>query len=212
MSFLAHQADRGLEIESVAATPLMIWRQVGWAGTIVFRFGAWQLSGWPVPLAQDASLLALALAAAAVLGWRLLIAFGCARWRPEFVADAPLAATLLFLVASPVLSPQYLLWVLGLAAACLATGHTTQRPVAVAVLAAAGLTQLIFPIGWPSLVFGSGLATGVLVARNVLLAVAAVLSGLRILTASLPGGKDPPAPRPATGPAPSMTRPTLPHQ
>jgi Glycosyltransferase family 87 len=193
VSFLAHQASRGLEIESVAATPLMIWRQAGWAETIVYRFGAFQLSGWPVRLAQDASLLGLVLAAAAVLGWRLLIASGRARWRPEFVADAPLAATLLFLVVSPVLSPQYLLWVLGLAAACLATGHTTQRPVAVAVLAAAGLTQLIFPIGWPSLLLGSGLATGVLVARNVLLAVAAVLSARRILIASSPGGEDPPA-------------------
>jgi hypothetical protein len=193
VSFLAHQASRGLEIESVAATPLMIWRQAGWAETIVYRFGAFQLSGWPVRLAQDASLLGLVLAAAAVLGWRLLIASGRARWRPEFVADAPLAATLLFLVVSPVLSPQYLLWVLGLAAACLATGHTTQRPVAVAVLAAAGLTQLIFPIGWPSLLLGSAQATGVLVARNVLLAVAAVLSARRILIASSPGGEDPPA-------------------
>ena len=86
-----------------------------------------------------------------MIGWRLLIAGGRARWRPEFAADAPLAATLLFLVASPVLSPQYLLWVVGLAAACLASGRTTQRPVALAVLAAAGLTQLIFPIGWHSL-------------------------------------------------------------
>ena len=31
-SFLAHQNDRGVEIESVAATPFMIWRQAGWAG------------------------------------------------------------------------------------------------------------------------------------------------------------------------------------
>ena len=186
VSFLAHQAARGLEIESVAATPLMIWRQAGGAGTIVYRFGAMQLSGWPVPLAQDASLVGLVVAAVAVLGWRLLIASGRARWRPEFVADAPLAATLLFLVASPVLSPQYLLWALGLAAACLATGHTTQRPVAVAVLAAAGLTQLVFPVGWVSLLSGSALATGALVARNVLLAVAVVLSGWRIAAASSP--------------------------
>ena len=70
-------------------------------------------------------------------------------------------------MASPVLyDPQYLLWVIGLAAACLATGHTTQRPVALVVLAAAGLTQLIFPIGWPSLVHGSDAVTGVLAART----------------------------------------------
>lgn len=191
LSFLAHQAARGVEIESVAATPLMIWRQAGWAGTVVYRFGAMQLSGWPAGLVHEASILGLVLAAAAVLGWRLLIASGRARWRPEFAADAPLAATLLFLVASPVLSAQYLLWPIGLAAACLASGRTTQRPAAVAVLAAAGLTQLIFPIGWPGLVAGSAALTGVLVARNMLLAAAAVLSCWRILSASFTGDEDP---------------------
>ncbi len=190
-SFLAHQNARGVEIESVAATPFMIWRQAGWHGTVAYRFGAYQLSGGHVALAQDASDLGLALAVAAVIGWRLLIASGRARWRPEFAADAPLAATLLFLVASPVLSPQYLLWVIGLAAACLATGHTTQRPVALAVLAAAGLTQLIFPIGWTSLVHGSDAVTAVLAARNVLLAVAAALSCWRILRVTSPGHEDP---------------------
>jgi len=192
-SFLAHQNARGVEIESVAATPFMIWRQAGWPGTVVYRFGAYQLSGPHAALAQDASVLALVLAAAAVTGWRLLITCGRGRWRPEFAADAPLAATLLFLVASPVLSPQYLLWVIGLAAACLATGHTTQRPVALVVLAAAGLTQLIFPIGWPSLVHGSDAVTGVLAARNLLLVLAAALSCWRILRLTAPGHQDPDA-------------------
>ncbi len=190
-SFLAHQNARGVEIESVAATPFMIWRQAGWHGTVVYRFGAYQLSGEHAALAQDASFLGLVLAAAAVIGWRLLIACGRARWRPEFAADAPLAATLLFLVASPVLSPQYLLWVTGLAAACLATGQTTQRPVALAVLAAAGLTQVIFPIEWRSLVSGSDAVTGVLAARNVLLVLAAALSCWRILRVTSPGHQDP---------------------
>ena len=220
-SFFAHQNARGVEIESVAATPFMIWRQAGWPGTAVYRFGAYQLSGGHVALAQDASRLGLVLAVAAVIGWRLMIASGRARWRPEFAADAPLAATLLFLVASPVLSPQYLLWVTGLAAVCLATGRTTQRPVALAVLAAAGLTQLIFPIWWRSLVSGSNAVTGVLAARNVLLAVAAALSCWRILSATSPGREDPgqlapqghgglpgeqPSPTPATPSQPPGTR------
>ncbi len=191
VSFLAHAGARGVEIESVAATPFMIWRHAGWPGTMVYRFGAYQLSGEHVALAQDASRLGLVLAAAAVIGWRLLIARDHARWRPEFAADAPLAATLLFLVASPVLSPQYLLWVTGLAAACLATGQTTQRPVALVVLAAAGLTQLIFPIWWHRLLNGSEAVTGVLVARNVLLAVAAALSCWRILSATSAGHEAP---------------------
>ena len=198
-SFLAHQNARGVEIEAVAATPFMIWRLAGWHGTVMYRFGAWQLSGGHVALAQDASRLSLVLAAAAVIGWRLLIAVGRARWRPEFAADAPLAATLLFLVASPVLSPQYLLWVIGLAATCLATGRTTQRPVALAVLAAAGLTQVIFPTGWHGLLDGSDAVTGVLAARNVLLVVAAALSCWRIGSAISPGYEDPYQGLPSSG-------------
>jgi Glycosyltransferase family 87 len=179
-SFLAHQNARGVEIEAVPATPFMIWRHAGWPGTVAFRFGAYQLSGSHVVLAQDASRLGLALVTVAVLGWQLLLASGRARWRPEFAADAPLAATLLYLVVSPVLSAQYLLWVTGLAAACLAARRTTQWPAALAVLAAAGLTQLVFPIWWRSLVSGSDLATGVLAARNTLLLAAAALSCWRI--------------------------------
>jgi hypothetical protein len=185
-NFLAHENARGVEIESIAATPFMIWRHVGWSGTAVFRFGSYQLSGGYVAFAQDAARLGLVLVTAVVLGWQLLLASGRARWRPEFAADAPLAATLLYLVVSPVLSAQYLLWVIGLAAACLATGRTTQRPAALAVLAAAGLTQLVFPIWWRGVVLGSDLATGVLTARNLLLVAAAALSCWRITRAARP--------------------------
>jgi hypothetical protein len=186
-SFVAHQDARGPEVESVAATPFMIWRHAGWPGTWVFRFGAYQLSGPHAALALDASRVGLVLAGLAVVAWRVLIDTGRARWRPEFAADAPLAATLLFLVASPVLSPQYLLWAAGLAAVCLATGRTTQWPAALAVLAATGLTQLVFPEGWYRLLAGSDMFTGVLAARNVVLVVAAVLSCWRILAAPPPG-------------------------
>lgn len=194
-SFLTHQAARGVEVESVVATPLMIWRAAGWGGTVVFEFGSMQLSGWPAALARDASAAALVLAVAAVSGWRRLITAGRARWRPEFAADAPLAATLLFLVASPVLSAQYLLWVVGLAAACLAAGQTTQRPAALAVLAATGLTELLFPALWPDLLSGAAAGTSVLVARNTLLVAAAVLSCRRILRASWPDREGPPTSR-----------------
>jgi Glycosyltransferase family 87 len=183
-SFLAHQGARGVEIESVSATAFMVWRTAGWHGTWVYRFGAWQLSGPYVTFAQDAARLSVLLAAAAVITWSVLTARGRVRWRPEFAADAPLAATLLFLVTSPVLSAQYILWVLGLAAVCLATGQTTQRPVAAALLAVAALTQIVFPGRWPELLSGSGLITSVLVLRNVLLVAAAALSWQRLLSAA----------------------------
>ena len=191
VSFLAHQDARGVEIESAAATPFMIWRHAGWHGSAVFRYGAWQLSGDYVALARDASRLGLVFTAVAAAAWCVLTARGRIRWRPEFAADAPLAVTLLVMVASPVLSPQYLLWVIGLAAVCVASRRTTQRPVALAVLVAALLTVAVFPVGWQSLLAGSATITGILAARNALLAAAAAASCWRVLSAAAPGGEDP---------------------
>jgi hypothetical protein len=190
LSFVAHQDARGVEIEAAAATPFMIWRHVGWHGTLVYRYGAFQLSGQYAALARDASRACLILAALAAAAWCVLTARGRIRWRQEFAADAPLALTLLFLVASPVLSPQYVLWAIGLAAACLAAARTTQRPVALAVLGAALLTVTVFPSGWVGLLNGSATITGVLVARNVLLAAAAAASCWRVLSIARLGGED----------------------
>lgn len=190
-SFLAHQNARGVEIESVAATAFMVWRAVSWHGTWVFRFGAWQLSGPDVTFAEDAARVCFVLAIAAVIAWSVLTARGRVRWRPEFATDAPLAATLLFLITSPVLSAQYILWALGLAAVCLAARQTTQRPVAVALLAVAGITQIVFPGQWSHLLSGSALITGVLVLRNVLLVAATALSWQRLLSAAANRGRGP---------------------
>jgi hypothetical protein len=184
-SFLGHQNARGVEVEAVAATPFLIWREFGWHAKIKLEFGAQQLNGPHIGLAQDASLAAMVLAVVAVVAWRLWIRAGHATWQPEFAADAPLAATLLFLVTNSVLSPQYLLWPLGIAAACLAAPRTTQRPVAILVLAAAALTQWIYPWEFEPVLHGSGVLTTVLVARNLLLVAATVLSLRRIYQASL---------------------------
>jgi hypothetical protein len=75
-----------------------------------------------------------------------------------------------------------MLWAIGIAAACLATGQTTQRPVALALLAAALLTVIVFPGGWQSLLRGSSMMTGILAARDALLAAAAAASCWRVLS------------------------------
>jgi hypothetical protein len=190
MSFLAHQNARGTEIESAAAVPFMIWRLAGWHGSLVYKYGSFQLDGEHAWLARDASRLSLILIAAAVTSWCVLTASGRIRWRPEFAADAPLAVTLLVLVASPVLSPQYMLWAVGLAAACLAAGQTTQRPAALVILAAVVLTVIVFPAGWQSLLRGSAITTSILAARDALLAAAAAASCWRVLAATRSGGED----------------------
>ena len=136
-----------------------------------------------------------------------MTARGRIRWRPEFAADAPLAVTLLVLVDSPVLSPQYMLWAIGLAAACLATRQTTQRPVALAILVAALLTVIVFPTGWQGLLRGSAMITGILAARDALLAAAAVASCWRVLSAARAGGETGQLPGDAAGGTPAAAGP-----
>ena len=207
MSFLAHQDARGTEIESVVALPFMIWRLAGWHGSVVYKYGAFQLSGEHAGLARDASTLGLILVAVTVTAWCVLTARGIIRWRPEFATDAPLAVTLLVLVASPVLSPQYMLWAIGLAAACLAARQTTQRPTALAILVAALLTVIVFPAGWPSLLRGSAMFTGILAARDALLTAAAAASCWRVLSAARAGGDNDGQPAPDAAGTPTAAGP-----
>jgi hypothetical protein len=75
-------------------------------------------------------------------------------------------------------------------AACLAAGRTTRRPVALAVLVVALLTVAVFPAGWAGLLKGSTAITGILVARNTLLAATAAASCWRVLSTARPGGED----------------------
>jgi hypothetical protein len=99
--------------------------------------------------------------------------------------DAALTATVLFVVTSRVISPQYMVWLIGLAAACLVRPDTTQRPVACLLLAACLLTTLDFPLLYRELRDdGAPLAIANLCARNLLLVTAAVLSGIRLWRAT----------------------------
>jgi hypothetical protein len=183
--FLANEGGRGVEVESVVVTPFLIARHFGWHGVVALQYGSFQLIGAHVALAGLASTFGLAVSAMAAASWRLLIARRRLWWRPEFQADAPLAATLLFITTSRVLSPQYLLWVTGLAACCLAAGRSTQRPVAVALLAVDALTTVVYPLGFPQLIAGSDLMTVVLAVRNGLLLVVTAWSCWRLLRASV---------------------------
>ncbi len=94
--------------------------------------------------------------------------------------DAALAALLIFTVTSRVISPQYLVWLVGAAAVCLTVRGTSQRPVALLILAATPLTLVEFPLVFGDVVASRPGAIAVLTARNVLLLVATVLSCVRL--------------------------------
>jgi hypothetical protein len=179
LSFLTGQQDRGLQMESVAATPFHVARMFGWRGVITrHRYGSTELLGAGVPTTATVCLVLtiIALAIIAVIVWRRQ----AEDWDPVFACDVALAVTLAAIVTSRVLSPQYLIWLLGVGAVCLTHAASRQRPAIVLVLVAALLSHAEFPLLWKSIEKAHVIGVMVLFTRNLLLVAAAVLAIARL--------------------------------
>ncbi|MFF4898240.1 glycosyltransferase 87 family protein [Streptomyces sp. NPDC001068] len=176
LAFLRQQGGRGVQVESLGGTALSLARHAGWPGTTRYRYGAMELVGPHVHAVATASLALTAAAFALLLLWRVR----ARHWTEATPYDAALCAVLLFTVTSRVISPQYLIWLLGLAAVCLTSRHTTQRPVAVLIVTATALSAVAYPTFYAEVVHGTWTGCLLMLARNGLLATAAVLSLLRL--------------------------------
>ena len=172
LSFLTYQQDRGLEIESVPALPLMV-RGLSRPDdtTIAFGFGAFEVHGpgeQTLLLVADVGLVAVLLLVA-WLTWRV-------RRQPVDMglATVVLAVVLMtgFLLFDKVLSAQYPVWIAGLVALGLCWRDSPLRdtvlPMAVLLL----LTQLVYPVYFADLVNRTDpLPVQLLAARDLLLLV-----------------------------------------
>ncbi|WP_428986113.1 glycosyltransferase 87 family protein [Streptomyces pyxinae] len=176
LEFLRHQGDRGVQIESLGGTALSLARLAGWPGAVTYRYGAFELTG---PYVSSVARLALLLTVAG-FGWLLAWRLRARRWGPAVPADAALTAVLLFTVTSRVISPQYLIWLLGLAAVCLTRRDTALRPVALLLLPAAALSTLAYPVLYENVLAVDPLGCAVMVARNALLIAATLLACRRL--------------------------------
>ena len=173
---LTWQSDRGLQLESYAALPLLV------AG--VFSPGTWQVEytrflafevrgpGVPAMLRLATAAAVLAAAGLAVLWLR------AARRRdvpPAAVGWLATAAVALVVITDKTLSPQYLLWIGALLAAMGVrggAGGTVDDALVRAtrlMLVTAVLTQLFYPTMYGLLIDINPVAVAVLVARDVVL-------------------------------------------
>ncbi|WP_461030341.1 glycosyltransferase 87 family protein, partial [Streptomyces sparsus] len=182
LDFLTAQRDRGVEVESLGALVLHVARQFGWQGEVRLHYGSMEFLGPYVSLVAAGSLALTALAFAWLLWWRLR----AGAWTPTTTADAAFAAVLLFTTTSRVISPQYLLWLVGLAAVCLTLRSWRMRVPAVLVLVATGVTLLEFPIGFGHVVASDAVGVTLLVVRNGLLVAASVLACTALWRSTVP--------------------------
>ena len=171
---LTRHTDRGLQVESVLATPVVVAERLG-AGVFIEFYvtsGSWDVTGTGAGIALVAStvLTLLALALVAVLVAR-------ARQAPETWIDVVATALLLVTVTGKVLSPQYLVWVIALYAAALCRRGSPLRGPALLVAACGVLTQVVYPAYYGDLINGDGVVVvAALALRNLALVVAAAWS------------------------------------
>ncbi|MFD3516744.1 glycosyltransferase 87 family protein [Streptomyces sp. NPDC058657] len=174
--FLRQQGNRGVQIESLGGTLLSLVRLAGLPADgsyrVEYRYGAMEFVGPYVSAVAHASLLLTAVAFCWLLLWRVR----ARRWTPATAADAALCAVLLFVVTSRVISPQYLIWLIGLSAVCATVRGTTQRPVIVLLLAAAAVSTLAYPLAYGQVTAGTPYGCLLMLVRNGLLLTAAARS------------------------------------
>ncbi|MFI1362674.1 glycosyltransferase 87 family protein [Streptomyces griseochromogenes] len=182
LAFLREQGGRGVQIESLGGTALNLARHLGWHGRSRYQYGSIELTGPHVAAVAGASLGLTAAAFGLLLLWRVR----ARHWSEATPFDAALSAVLLFTATSRVISPQYMVWLLGLAAVCLTSRYTSQRPVALLVLASSALSSVVFPMYYREVVDGTWTGCLLMLARNGLLAAAAVLSFVRLWHSARP--------------------------
>jgi uncharacterized membrane protein len=191
LGFLTGQQDRGLEIESVLATPFLIARRFGYSGTIRHQYGAFEITGPGVAWVAVLCELLTVAGFAWLLWWRRRADLLPGRWSTGLYYDAALVAVLVAIVTSRVLSPQYLVWVVALIALCLTlapleTGGTVLVGPCWLLLTAISLTQLEFPLLFPRLIHGGRFAAWIVTGRNVLLVAATLWAARSLWRAAVP--------------------------
>lgn len=171
VSFLGEQRARGLQVESVGAWPFMAAHVVGVDVPTEFRYGSMEVN-LPVTVTLG---LAITLAGFAILGL-LGVARLLGRLEGLAPADVALAALLISLVTSRVLSPQYAVWIAGVAAVTFLDPASRMRTVVLLLVPSVLVTQVIYPWGYGSFVNGEWWAVGLQTVRIVFLVWATVLA------------------------------------
>ncbi|MEE4541638.1 glycosyltransferase 87 family protein [Streptomyces sp. V4-01] len=182
LSFLTMQADRGTEVESLGAMVFHLGRHLGWQGRVRMHYGSMEFLGPHVHLVSAAALTLSLLALCWLLWWRL-------RARTYSAAtpyDAAFTALLVFTTTSRVISPQYMVWLIGAGAVCMTVRGSSQRLPVLLMLAATLFTTLEFPLFFNHVTASDAWGVLLIGVRNALLVGASLVACRRLWTSTVP--------------------------
>jgi Glycosyltransferase family 87 len=170
LSPLDWQSRRGLQIESVAAQPLMLIRSLHHQPWTVkgSAFKATEIFGPGVDTTLTITTMAT-VAAFALLAWLWLRCRALPAVTTETLGWLLLTTALIVTITNKTLSPQYILWLGGPVGALLvrAPNNTMVRRAAGTLLVLSLLTQLVYPLGYGKLSTTGNLTFAIAVALAV---------------------------------------------
>ena len=176
-SVLGYHLERGIEVESLWGGILLTAAEAGHPTRFRFDFLSLNVVS-PVSPALEVVSAALAVVAVVAGAWLTLRMSPSDRQRR---LPAVLFGTMVTVVAvATVLSPQYLLWLIPLAAAAASDPSNPIRWEVLALIPACALTQAIYPFLFDRLAAGEAVPLVLLWARNLLLLAAGAWALFRL--------------------------------
>lgn len=171
LSFAGMQTGRGLQLEAPVSTPWVWMAALGQPGSYIYQNAELATREVTGVGAHGAAALMTPLLAASVALIMVLIALARRNNhdREYLVLHGALTIAVALIVFNKVGSPQYMLWLVPIVVAGLASDLQRWRTPAALVLLTSVLTTLIFPIFYLPLAAGNLAAVTLLTTRNVLL-------------------------------------------
>lgn len=194
---LTYQGDRGLQVESILATPFTFQAVTNPSGdySVAYTdFKAFEVFGPGVEAAASATSLLMAVTVMFAFGWAVWRLF-THTWSARVTIVWMIFMVFALIVSNKVFSPQYIVWVGPLIAVALILLPRARLLWAIAglTLAMAALGTIVYPFYYNSIVvLPSGTNTGVyaLALRNALMVCTFITSGVWLLKVARDENKD----------------------
>ncbi|GDX16914.1 membrane protein [Actinomycetes bacterium] len=174
-NFLNNQTSRGLQVESIAATPFVLAKLLGANVEYPFRYGSLEVQ------AAFATEIGFLLNLFTLIVFIVLFVLNYQNKLNNLnLFDKALVIVMISIALSRVFSPQFWVWIGGLAALALINKETKLKKVIVLLSISAFLTQLLYPGQYVQLLSGEFFATLLQISRVTLFVWALVL-GTKLL-------------------------------
>lgn len=176
-NLLSYHAQRGLQLESTYSSFLLLADKLGWTHvTLAFNFGSWNVIS-PLANALSRASTFILLLSLWISYWFIYLQMRPGKSQFSRIGLYSILVICAVMIASKVLSPQYFIWLVPLIPLVF---NRWRYAILFTFIALGGITYFIFPKHYLELMDLKTGVIAVLLARNVLLIIFAILVGISL--------------------------------